>query len=206
MFKYLIDFESNTLTYAGTLLEEEYPFMWIGLDGEGPDAWTFEDRNGDGWKDIIVNVAHRRYGFVSDFQGTYRYADLHSATPIMAYGRMDPNEYPDGDIRYDSNYADLADFSNDGLTDYITVISGEFLGAKLEGIWRGEADPRLSDLYQPGRTYLDVVHGEYELLSEADVLDYILLKERFSECIDAAIKGTFTLGNPVRCYRGDWNQ
>ena len=204
VFKYLIDFESNTLTYAGTMLEEEYPFMWIGLDGQGPSSWTFEDQNGDGWKDIIVNVAHRRYGFLSDDRGTYRYADLHSATPIMAYGRMDPNEYPD--IRYDSNYVDLADFSSDGLTDYITVISGEVLGAKLEGEWRGEADPRLSDLYQPSRTYLDVVHGEYELMNEADVLDYIFLKERFSKCMDAAIRGTFTLDNPIRCYMGDWKQ
>ena len=201
-FKYLIDFESNTLTYAGTLLEEEYPFMWIGLDGWGPDRWVWEDHNNDGWKDIIVVSADKRFVFMSDYQGTYRYADIYPAMPIMSYGRNDSSQI--SDVKYDSNSIDITDFSGDGLTDYTALISGDTLGELLQSEWRGQADSRLNDLYEPGRTYLDVVHGEYDLLNEADVLDYVELKDRVSECIDMAVAREFTLFQARRCYTIPW--
>jgi len=199
VFKYLIDFESNTLTYAGTLLEEEYPFMWIGLDGAGPATWTWKDQNNDGWYDIIVSASDHHHPFVSDDQGTYRYLDRFQVHPIMAYGR----NFNHDDKLYDADTYEYIDVTGDGITDFMGVISGSSLTQVLDRWFPGH-DPRLNDLYQPDRIYLDIVHGAYDMFTEANVVDYIEVQERMSECIDRAVNTSFTLFEAHRCYNMPW--
>ena len=196
VFKYLIDFESNTLTYAGTLLEEEYPFMWIGLDTTSSANWTWEDKNNDGWYDIIVNASEHHFPFVSDNQGTYRYLDKAQVNPIMAYGRRNLNH---DDMVYSPSTYEYMDATGDGNTDYFAVISGSTFTDTLDKYWPGY-DPRLNDLYEPGRIYLDIVHGDYDMFTETNVVDYIELQKRVSECIDKYVNTSFMLWNPWRCY------
>ena len=201
-FKYLIDFESNTLSYAGTLLEEEYPFMWIAFDGSGPGTWAWKDRNNDGWYDVSMQAGDNKFAFVSDGQGIYRYLDLGQVTPLMPYGRAS-NPEESVDTMYDGNTKEWVDTTGDGVTDFFATVNGTNLTYALEN-WRTDYDPRLNDLYEPDRIYLDIVNGGYEVFSEADVLNHIDLQKRVSECIDRVLNGTMTLYQAGRCYNLPW--
>ena len=200
VFKYLIDFESNTLSYQGTLLEPEYPFMLLSADGSGPGTYTWEDRNDDGWYDFNLQAGDLRFAFVSDGQGTYRYLDITQVTPLMPYGRA-ANPEESMDKRYDANTQEWMDATGDSITDYVAMVSGETLTFILNTI---EHDPSLNDLYEPGRIYMDIVHGDYEAFSEADALDYTDIQERVSECVDKAINTRFTLYTADYCYNMPW--
>jgi hypothetical protein len=202
VFKYLIDFKSNTLTYAGTLLEEEYPFMWIGLDSMGPQTWTWADRNNDGWYDITLKAGNSRFAFVTYDQGTYRYLDRGQVNPIMAYGRT-TNPEETRDVFYDADTKEYMDATGDGITDFFGVISGSTVTSVLDKRFPGH-DPRLNDLYETDRKYLDIVHGAYDMFTEANVVDYIEVQERVSECMNRAVNTRMTLYLAERCYDMPW--
>ena len=190
VLKYEIDFESGTLTYAGTLLDQ--PFIYNGLDSVGPDTWEWADLNGDGWKDIRVTASGSTMIFASNEQGALMYVDSDQITPLMPYGRgvgltSDWKTTAIQNIPYerhgDSAYA-FSDINGDGLTDFYAVVDGDYINYYNPSKKRGAVD--LVELYDRNKFYLDVVISEYEPISEADLPDGQQVRDRIDACIERA--------------------
>jgi len=186
IFKYELDFENNTMEYAGPLLD--YPFVGDKFLDETPEHWVSTDINGDGFKDIRIQGEY----FVSDDTG--RLLWLHKTQdqlPLMPYGRYTEYEkqnFGAQDTHYNqATFGTYGDFNNDGITDYIAQVSGERVQNWLS--WAVDhpditVDQNLLDLYPRGGFFLDIVYGQEDIFTELDTLDAVEMQERFDRCVD----------------------
>ena len=213
IFKYELDFENNTMEYAGTLLD--YPFVGDKFIDESPEYWVTTDQNGDGFKDFRIQGEY----FVSDDTG--RLLWLHKTEdqiPLMPYGRYTEYEkqnFGAQDTHYKrATVGTYGDFNSDGITDYIAKVNGFMVQNWLN--WAVEqpnitVDQNLLDLYPSGGYYLDVVYGQEDIFTELDTLDAVQMQERFDRCVDIYLNYSYWDGvhNPGashinNCYNYDY--
>jgi len=186
IFKYELDFENNTMEYAGPLLD--YPFVGDKFFDETPEHWVSTDINGDGFKDIRIQGEY----FVSDDTG--RLLWLHKTQdqlPLMPYGRYTEYEKQNFgalDTHYNrATVGTYGDFNNDGITDYIAKVNGQMVQNWLS--WAVDhpditVDQNLLDLYPSGGFFMDIVYGQEDIFTELDTLDAVEMQERFDRCVD----------------------
>ena len=218
IFKYELDFENNTMEYAGPLLD--YPFVGDLFLDEFPEYWNATDLNGDGFKDFRLQNEH----FMSDDTG--RLLWLHKTTehdPLMPYGRYteyEKQQFGAQDTHYNwvtghDNMPLFGDVNNDGIADYITSVNGSMVQKWLN--WAIEhpditVDQNLVDLYPSDSYYLDVVYGQEDIFTELDTLDAVEMQERIDRCIDIwvnyarwdGLDNPGIAGNLGNCYKNDY--
>ena len=194
VFKYLINMETGELTYAGTLFE--HPWIYHGLDGKGPDFWNWTDVNGDGWMDPQVASGPFGLAWLSNDQGELQYVDRELSSPLYQYGE---NSDIGRVLNYNTDVTFDEDLDADGISDLFMIVNGEDLHQKVD---IHVADPAIKELYERDHTYIDIIYGARDWITNSPILDSTDIRDRIDGCVDDHNTRNFTIGqSPYVCYR-----
>ena len=194
VFKYEVNMQTGELTYAGTLFE--HPWIYHGLDGKGPDFWTWQDINGDGWVDPQIASGSFGLAWLSNSQGELQYVDREVSSPLYQYGE---NSDIGRVLNYNTDVTFGKDLNGDGISDLFMIMAGEDVHHRVD---IHVADPAIKELYERDRNYIDIIYGAQDWITSSPILDSKDIRDRIDSCVDRHNTRNFTIGqSPYVCYR-----
>ena len=122
--------------------------------------------------------------------------DREVGSPLYQYGE---NSDIGRVLNYNTDLTFGEDLNGDGISDLFMIFNGEDLHQRVDNHL---ADPAIKELYERDHTYIDIIYGAQDWITNSPVLDSTDIRDRIDSCVDDHNTRNFTIGqSPYVCYR-----